>query len=195
MRTDKTSIIIPALFADHSFVDMTADCLKSLLDYDKPDQIIMVEGDGFSVNVNNGLRAATGDILIISNNDITFTPKWLTGLLEPLHEGYDISSVVTSDQGWLTEDKITGGDRFGSLWAMKRVVYETLGGLDERYATGTFEDADYYLQAKEAGFKIGKNWGTLVEHIGRATFDKVDPKHNNFEQNKIKFKEKWGYVI
>ena len=222
MRTPKISIVIPCYWASNELIKITRNCLESM-ELELPDEVIVVDdgsplsmsellaemgtilpqtivvplekNQGFPAAVNTGLEVASGDILIISNNDITFTPGWLTGLLKPLQEGYSISSVVTSDQGWETRDEITENDRFGSLWAMKREVYDTLGGLDEQFGTGTFEDADYYLRAKEAGFKIGKNWNTLVEHIGRATFDKVDPNHAIFEENKHKFIAKHGRLI
>lgn len=210
----KTSIIIPCYFKDNSFVQMTDECIASLIEFGTPDEVIVVDdgspihvefancecilrekNGGFPAAVNTGLENATGDILIISNNDIVFTPDWLEELLKPLKEGFDISSIVTSDQGWETKDLISQDDRFGSLWAMKRKVYDTIGGMDERFGTGTFEDADYYLRARQAGFIIGKNWNGLVEHRGRATFDAVDPKHNIFIKNRELFREKWGYII
>lgn len=215
----KTSIIVPCYWVDEDLIQATWDCMNSMK-YQYADETIWVDdgsplkwnryelawwkdshlitrktNGGFPAAVNTGLEAATSDVFIISNNDITFTPGWLTGLLKPLQEGYDISSVVTSDQGWETRDEITSDDRFGSLWAMKREVYDTIGGLDEDFGTGTFEDADYYLRAKEAGFRIGKNWNTLVEHIGRATFDKVDPDRAIFLENKHKFIKKHGRLI
>jgi Predicted glycosyltransferases len=206
----KTSIVIPAYYYDDSYVEMTQDCVDSLK-YERPDEVIVVddgspikssistivlpENKGFGHAVNTGLERAKGDVLIISNNDIVFTPNWLTELLKPLKNGFDISSIVTSDQGWETKDLISEDDRFGSLWAMTRKVYKSLGGFDEQFGIGYFEDTDYYLRAKKAGFHIGKNWNGLVEHKGRATFSKVDPDNKYFLENKKKFINKWGFLI
>ena len=206
----KTSIVIPCYFYDEDTVKMTNDCLSSLK-YEMPDQVIVVDdgspikssvstvvlpkNEGFGHAVNSGLELAQGNILIISNNDIIFTPNWLSELIKPLELGFDISSIVTSDQGWETKDLISEGDRFGSLWAMKRKVYDKLGGFDEQFKGGYFEDTDYYLQAQREGFKIGKNWNGLVEHKGRGTFEKVDPDNKVFLRNKELFKQKWGFVI
>lgn len=200
---------------------MTERCLASLDYYGRPDKVIVVDdgsplklggqnpfmaqtnaslierktNGGFPAAVNSGLKAATGDVLIISNNDIIFAENWLTELLKPLKD-YDISSIRVSDSdGHETEDKITEGDKFGSLWAMKRKVYEKLGGLDESFGTGTFEDLDYYVRAKKAGFKIAKNHSVAVEHIGRATFDVVDPEKKNFLRNKKLFEKKHGQSL
>lgn len=206
----RTSTIIPCYFYDDSFVEMTKNCLESL-DFERPDQVIVVDdgspvssdiatvvlpqNKGFGGAVNSALKLAYGDIIVVSNNDIVFTPNWLSELCKPLKLGFDVSSIVTSDQGWETKDLITEGDRFGSLWAMKREVYEKIGGFDEQFGMGYFEDTDYYLRAKKAGFKIGKNWNGLVEHKGKATFSVVDPHDNQYLQSQKLFKDKWGYII
>jgi len=195
---------------------MTLDCLRSL--QDRPDEVILVNdgsdywGDtdyiaelvdkvvvqnnkGFPGAVNAGLEVAKGDILIQANNDIMFTPGWLAALVKPLDMGYDISSIRTTDNtGYEVEDKITEGDKFGSIWAITRQVYETLGGLDERFGQGNFEDLDYRRRALDAGFRIAKNHASVVEHRGRATFDVIDPRHELFGRNRELFRNKHGFV-
>lgn len=209
-----TSLIITTYHADEQMVELTRGCLESL-EHGRPDEVIIVddcspikvrfpeadnqifrsENGGFPKCANTGFKAATGDILILSNNDVIYNPGWLQGILKPLNEGYDISSVRMSDSdGYLTDDKITEGDRFGSLWAMTREVYETIGGFDETFDKGTFEDLDFQKRAEEAGFTVGKNHGVLVEHVGRATMDKLYPNQEDFEEGKEHFKKKHGYL-
>lgn len=205
----RNSLIIPCYFANQELIDITQQCIDSLRD--PIDQLIVVDdgsplrsklstmrrhrNGGYAKAVNSGLRKANGDVLIISNNDIVFYPGWLQAILQPLRQGYDISSIRTSDSdGWEIEDKITEDDKFGSIWAMKRKVYETIGGLDERFGQGTYEDTDYRRRAMEAGFKIAKNHAGLVEHIGRATFRVVDPQEKIFQKNTLIYKDKWGEV-
>lgn len=208
----QTSLIIPCYYLNDDFVKMTANCLYSMGN-EKPSEIIVVDDnspvehtfDGvtnirrskngrFPKAVNTGLLEASGDVLIIANNDITFYPGWLKGLLKGLKR-YDIASIrVTDSDGWETEDKYTEGDYFGSLWAMKREVYKTLGGLDDSFSLGSFEDKDYYNRAKEAGFTIGKYHGALVEHIGRATNDIEFPNHEDFVKGKEVYLNKYGRI-
>lgn len=209
-----TSLIVTAYHADEEMVELTRECLKSLV-HGRPDEVIIVddcspikvhfpavdnqifrsENGGFPKCANTGFKVAKGDILILSNNDVIYNPGWLKGILKPLNEGYDISSVRMSDSdGYLTDDKITEGDRFGSLWAMTRKVYETIGGFDESFDKGTFEDLDFHKRAEEAGFKIGKNHAVLVEHVGRATMDKIYPDRQDYEEGKEHFKAKYGKI-
>lgn len=210
----RTSLIITTYHSTPGMVTLTEKCLESLK-YGRPDEVIVVddaspirikplgvdkhifrsENGGFPKCANTGWKVANGDILILSNNDLTYNPGWLEAILKPLKEGYDISSVRMSDSdGYSTEDKITEGDRFGSLWAMKRKVYETLGGFDESFDKGTFEDLDYHKRAEEAGFRIGKNHAVVVEHVGRATMDKIYPDREDFNEGKEHFRKKYGYV-
>lgn len=209
----RTSLIITAYHADQEMADLTIKCLASLKD--RPDEVIVVDdcsplligldgvdtyfrretNGGFPECANSGFELARGDILILSNNDITFTDGWLEAILKPLLEGYDISHVNVSDQGDYIKDEITEDDFFGSLWAMTRKVYETLGGFDEDFKKGTFEDKDYYLRAKRAGFKIGKNHAMEVGHIGRATMDKIYPDREDFFENRQRFEKKNGFVL
>lgn len=210
----KTSLIITCYHIDEATQNLTRNCLESLK-YGRPDEVLVVDdcsplgirledvvyhrrdvNGGFPECANSGFSLATGDILILSNNDVVYTPGWLEGILKPLKEGYDISSILVSDSdGYITEDKIEEDGSFGSLWAMKRIVYDTIGGFDERFKGGTFEDKDYFLRAKEAGFKIGKYHGAMVEHVGRATMDKVYPDREDFISNRERFKEKYGRII
>ncbi len=212
MSRQRISMIMPCYFINESFIDMTDNALASM-GTEIPDQTIIVddgspchaefadvdyiridENGRFPKAVNTGLAAAEGDILIIANNDLTFYPGWLKGLKKGLKR-FDIASIcVTDSDGWGTENKYTEGDYFGSLWAMKRKVYDTIGGLDESFVLGAFEDKDYYNRAIEAGFTIGKYHGALVEHIGRATNSVEFPEFEDFESSKKVYKKKYGKV-
>jgi GT2 family glycosyltransferase len=213
---DKVSLIIPCYHATHDLLVTTLACLNSLNETDAPDEVIVVDdgsplklggiddvilltrrkNGGYAAAVNTGLKEATGNIIVICNNDVVFLqPQWLEELIKPLKLGYSIASIRTTDSdGWLTEDKITEGDKFGSIWAMKRDVYETIGGLDETFGKGYFEDLDYHKRAEDSGFKIAKNHAGIVEHIGKATFRIVDPSDRSYATARARFKEKWGKV-
>lgn len=211
----KVSLVITAYHGDAEMAGLTAICLASLK-YGRPDEVIVVDdcspllvglkgvdyyfrrekNGGFPECANTGFELARGDIIILSNNDITFVPGWLEAILKPLEEGYDISHVNVSDsEDNYIADEITEDDYFGSLWAMKRAVYEKLGGFDESFVKGTFEDKDYYLRAKREGFRIGKNHAVTVDHVGRATMDKIYPNQEDFKENMERFKDKYGFLL
>lgn len=215
----KSSIIIPCYWANLDLWDTTSKCLESLFTTSNINEVFVVDdgspllpfevndldygtlikrpdNGGYASAVNTGLSKSTGDYLIVANNDLIFVqPDWLDHLVKPLEQGYDISSIRTTDSdGWETEDKITEGDKFGSLWVMKREVYEKIGGLDESFGKGYFEDLDYHKRAEDAGFKVAKNHAGLVEHKGKATFRVADPEDKSYTIAEKRFREKWGKV-
>lgn len=189
MSDSINSLIIPAYWATPELFDMTQRCLDSVKDEDL--QIILAAANQpYTVNTNAGLKAAIGDILIVGNNDLIFHKGWLEALLGVL-EGYDIATCWSSDQDVILEDRIEEDAKFGSLFAMKRKVYEQLGGFDEQFK-GYFADDDYRRRAIEAGFKIGKKLNLVVEHKAKATYKITDPSDNEFLRASRLYEAKWG---
>lgn len=212
--SDTIRLIIPCYWANDGLVDLTRNCLESLRgflgritivddgspikwDYGKQfdvSSVVLENNVGYAGAVNAGLKEAKEDFIIVANNDTEFIdPYWLHHLITPLKNGYDISSIRTTDaDGWETRDWLEENAKFGSLWAMKRKVYDSLGGLNEEYGKGYFEDLDYHRRAEVAGFKVVKNHAGLVEHKGKATFKVVDPEDTSFLEAREKFIKTWG---
>jgi len=185
----KYSLIIPAYHATHELVDLTCACIHSQIE--DLQLILIADNAPYTVNVNSGLKAATGDILIIGNNDITFPEKWLTELVQPLNNGYDVATCWTSDQKYILEDKIEDNAKFGSLFAMKRQVYEIVGDFDEQFK-GYFADDDYRQRILAQGLTIGKNCNFVVDHIAKATYTLTDPEDEEFKKAKLLYEIKHG---
>lgn len=198
---------------DAELAMMTMACLTSLR-LALPDEVILVDdgspikieppiectevelldNSGYSAACNAGLEACTGDIIIIGNNDLTFDEKWLRGLLCVLEEGFDVATCWTTDQKYTKEPVIAEWDKFGSLFAMTRQVYETIGGFDETFR-GYFADTDYQQRLKKAGFRIGINKNIVVEHKAKATYSKTDPDDEEYNRAKLLFEMKYEYLI
>ena len=81
----------------------------------------------------------------------------------------------------------------GFCLLMKRAVYETIGGLDERFGIGFFDDDDFAERARRAGFELVVANDLFVHHFGSRTFqgNGVDAE-KLLEENARRFAEKWG---
>ena len=89
---------------------------------------------------------------------------------------------------WFTVRKLSG---FCLL--MTREVYDAIGGLDERFGLGFYDDDDLAERARRAGFGLAVAQDLFVHHFGSRTFvgNGVDAGRV-LDENAKRFAEKWG---
>ena len=80
---------------------------------------------------------------------------------------------------WFTVPKLSG---FCLL--MKRAVYDAIGGLDERFGLGLFDDDDLAERARRAGFELAVAHDLFVHHFGSRTFagNGIDAEFSSVDQ-------------
>jgi len=89
---------------------------------------------------------------------------------------------------WFTTGKLSG---FCLL--MKRAVYETIGGLDEQFGLGFFDDDDLAERARRAGLELAVAHDLFIHHFGSRTFqgNGIDAERL-LQENSDKFAHEWG---
>ena len=89
---------------------------------------------------------------------------------------------------WFTVPKLSG---FCVL--MTRAVYDAVGGLDERFGLGLFDDDDLAERARRAGFELAVAHDLFIHHFGSRTFvgHGIDASAL-LEENARRFAAKWG---
>jgi tetratricopeptide (TPR) repeat protein len=77
---------------------------------------------------------------------------------------------------------------------IKKEVIDKIGGLDERFSPGNFEDDDFCLRAQIAGYKTVIAKDVFIHHYGSKSFtaDGLDKYKERLEINKHIFVNKWG---
>lgn len=178
------------------------------------------ENVGFAAGNNIGLENATGDILILLNNDTYVSPYWLGGLVKAFKRNPELGLVgpVTNNIGNESKINIDYKDwsemnvkslnyisnHTNQLYpveclaffcaAIRRGVYDKLGGISLDYGLGFFEDDDYCKRVKESGWRLAVVEDAFVHHHLSASFNQL--KNNRKEQlmqkNKAIFESKWG---
>lgn len=182
--------------------------------------IINKENLGFTTACNQGIRIARGDILLL-NNDVIVTPRWLDNLNKALYSAPNIGAVgpvsnyVSNNQqidvsysnvyemlkfaddynisnNKLWEYKIK---LIGYCYLIKKEVIDKVGVLDERFTPGHYEDDDISIRILYSGYNLLMCKDTFIHHFGSASFKKKDDLGVLISTNYYKFIEKWGFEI
>jgi GT2 family glycosyltransferase/tetratricopeptide (TPR) repeat protein len=177
---------------------------------------------GFAKGCNQGLAVSRGDYLILLNNDVVLTSQWLQrltramenhphlGLVGPMtnyvsgpqritNPSYDVNTLNGLEK-YAHRHAETYDGLIESNWRiagfcmlMRRAVMEKIGGLDERYAIGNFEDDDFCARAHLAGYKAAVIKDCYLHHYGGRTFvgNQID-YDARMNANWTVFKQKWN---
>jgi GT2 family glycosyltransferase len=78
--------------------------------------------------------------------------------------------------------------------ALRREVWDRIGPLDERFGIGLFEDDDYSLRLRRAGYRLVCRRDAFVHHWQRASFraDGEKAYRQLYRKNHRLFVEKWA---
>jgi GT2 family glycosyltransferase len=224
------SVLLDALAVDAELIvidngsgDGTREYLAALAERDSRARVLRNDENlGFGPALNQGLRAATGDVLVVLNNDTVVPPGSLARLVGQLGRP-EVGLVGPATNRCGNEAEVDATYRtYGELVqlsarraaeyagaafdievamlfcaAMRRDVYDRVGDLDERFEVGLFEDDDYSLRVREAGYRVVCAEGAFVHHFGEASFGELVPTGRYgelYRGNKARFEEKWGVV-
>jgi len=153
---------------------------------------------GFVGSCNKATKVAHADVLVFLNNDTIVTPGWLEALTGLLHDRPDaglVGAKLIYPDGRLQE---AGGLvwRDGSAWnfgrgddpdkpeynyvrevdycsgaclAVRRSLFEQLGGFDSRFAPAYYEDTDLAFAVRAAGLKVYYQPAATVVHFEGGT--------------------------
>ena len=118
-------------------------------------------------------------------------PQWIESVpYRDMQEMHQFAARWRDDHRgqWFCTPKLSG---FCLL--MKRAVYDKVGGLDERFGLGFFDDDDLAERARRAGFELAVAHDLFVHHFGSRTFagNGVDAG-KILNENAERFAHKWG---
>lgn len=150
----------------------------------------------------------TPDWVVVLNNDVLLPVGWLAALLGAAERhGLDIvcPAMRERDQNYdfaaYARDfttRLAGvvrrGGAHGVCFAVRRAVFEQIGGFDEAFRIGQFEDADFFRRARLAGFQSGVVGACFLHHFGSVTQDALSDtkKQRPYEaENRAHFRKKW----
>lgn len=182
------------IVVDNGSRDHTAPMLAA--DFPAARVVRFPENRGFAAAINAGLRAASGDVLALMNNDVEAEPGWLAALVAALERRPDVGFVASKmlsardptrlDSAWdamgLAPYNVGHGQPDGPAFAAGRYVlsacagaaayrrafFDRVGGFDEDFFAW-FEDVEIGIRGQLAGFRCWYEPTAVVRHLGSAT--------------------------
>jgi GT2 family glycosyltransferase/glycosyltransferase involved in cell wall biosynthesis/SAM-dependent methyltransferase len=175
---------------------------------------------GFAAANNVAAQKARGDHLILLNADTIVTRGWIERLIRPVKrdEKTGLVCAVTNFAGNEAKIAVDYGDfpemqAFAARLARERAgeqldievaplfcgliprsVWEEVGGLDVSYEIGMFEDDDFSLRVRRAGYRVVTAEDCFIHHFGQGSFGKLSREQYQeiFERNRGRFERKWS---
>lgn len=177
---------------------------------------------GYAAGNNVGIRLSTGDVVILLNSD-TQAP---VGMIDKLAACFinnpqlgmagPVTNSAGNEQAIFTsaasiEGEIQQGLRYANSGgnellityrldfhcvAISRAVINKVGLLDEDFGRGYYEDFDYSLRVKQAGFYLRMAENVFIYHRGSASFKKL-PTETKYlmKHNKKRIIKKHGSQV
>jgi GT2 family glycosyltransferase/SAM-dependent methyltransferase len=180
------------------------------------------ENLGFAGGNNFAARMAQGEYLVLLNPDTIVTAGWLERLMGALNRDASVGVVAPVSNFSGNETKINthyrslrqmesfaakrARDRRGEFMdidtiplfcgLIRRKLWEEVGALDEGFQIGMFEDDDFSVRIRKAGYRIVTAEDCFIHHFGNGSFGKLKSEDSRriFEQNKKRFESKWNAV-
>ena len=147
---------------------------------------------GFAKAVNEGIKASIADKIILLNNDTILLDQPKNRWLEWLDQG-DVNYVL-GQYSPITQQQ------FGVFFCtmIQKKVFDTIGLLNEDFATGGCEDIEFCYLAQNAGFTLvecGNNGTYPIYHVAEGTMHDptlVQDWKAKFHANELKLAKKYN---
>ncbi len=177
---------------------------------------------GFLKNCNNAAKTAKGEYIVLLNNDTRVCEGWLDHLIDSFSRfeklGIVGSKLFYPDGSLQEAGAIVWQD--GSAWnygrnddpnrprycyarevdyvsgasiALKRSVWEKLGGFSEEYCPAYYEDTDLFMRAREIGLSTYfQPLSRIIHYEGKTSGTDITSGTKSYQSiNKDKFYAKW----
>jgi len=199
---------------DNASVDQSADLIAQR--YPNVRLIRNAQNQGFAGGCNRGIEAAVGDLIVLLNQDTQVQPGWLAALVAaasvPTHGVvgckilYPDRKLIQHAGGWMAWPLALSHHHgyqeldqgrwdsshsvewvTGAALAVRRDVLDQVGLLDEAFWPGYFEDADFCLRVKVAGYQVYYAADAVVLHQETSSLTDQRTISSAYQRGRLRF--------
>lgn len=175
---------------------------------------------GYAAANNQGLALARGEYVLLLNNDTVVTDGWLARMLA-VFKTHPEAGIVGPMSNYVAGPQLIENVPYKNMEQMhqfakrlsiensgqtsesfgvvgfcllaRRAVVDRIGGFDETFGRGNFEDNDFCLRATISGFKSRITKDVFIHHVGGQTFRALNMDYQqSLEDNWSIYKTKWN---
>lgn len=215
------SIIIPTCKAENLI-----PCLESIEKYTKDAEVIVVangydqdhiDGDvevlwfdekiGYPAAVNAGIKSATGDFIVLLNDDTVLLEQQPNQWLNMLSAPFSDPEVAITGPWMMYNSEINRGFICFFCCMIRKSVLDEIGLLDETFGAGYAEDVDWCCRVQDTGYKCIQvpadqvsydgnfGYGNFpIYHLGNQTFRNWPGGQELLAKNHAILRERYGGV-
>lgn len=209
------------LVVDNASPDGTPEYLRAVAAGDTRVRVFFQEKNlGFPAANNVGIAQARGDVILLLNNDTVVPPGMIGRLVRTLERDRRIGIVCATTNFCGNEARVEpdyedladmpryaarrAREHAGRVMdlqvaamycvAARREVVREIGPLDEAFGIGMFEDDDYSVRMREAGYRVVCAEDAYVHHVGQGSFQTLSPQdyQSLWDRNQAHYERKWG---
>lgn len=181
------------IIVDNGSHDGTPGVLKA---FENKVNVKLIRNDtniGFGAANNQAAEVAKGDVFIFINNDVLISGDYITPISDALDRipGAVVGAeLLNYDTGWNVFDGKVIEYIHGWCVAMTSKTFEELGGFDERYTPGDYEDIDLsYMATQQDRLLMAVN--LPLKHLSGQTGRQLPNRREMTEKHRGLFAEKW----
>ncbi len=168
------------------------------------------ENLGFVRASNQGIQAGHSPWVCLLNNDTVVTDGWLAemirvarsdprlGLVNPTSNSLGFPPEGGSPERMAQRLQVQAGrwvelpTVLGFCLLAQRSLLTKVGGLDESFGMGNFDDDDLSRRVRQAGLLCVRACGAYVYHEEKASFRNLPNWKKDFDANRRRFETRWG---
>lgn len=216
IKTIPASVNYEIILIDDASTDDTKEWLDAL---HLPNVRILynLKNLGYARTNNIAVKHASGEILVLLNNDLIFDGDWLSPLLAMINSDFlnvgivgniqnrvadneiDHAGIVLSNNGQFCHRLTIDGCKpyskqlavTGACIVLRKIDFEKVGGFDEGFLNGA-EDIDLNFKVRELGKDIYLSHNSVIRHHVSLSRDRT---HIQNEINSRRLFNKWrGFI-
>lgn len=161
--------------------------------------------------INQGVNASSADLIVLLNNDVHPSPGYLKNALK-LFQDPKLFAVTFNEEessypliDWTGKFEYQRNNDKGRLafsaWAsggssiLRRKIWDEIGGYNQIYAPGYWEDIDLGWTAWRSGYKILFDPSAKVQHQHESSFSKTDQKKLQLTKQRNELLFNWQHFL